>query len=166
MNEKSDFDKLNDEIFILQQKLYEKESIIVNLKKETEKFPNSEIGLTKELYITDPTKINVELNNELTYTRDIMSKVSKMLNIEKIKYEKLDKNCKKISEDFQLYKNIHTKKNTYMENNYINSNNVITSNNFNLNSKSSKTSNNKNVQMDSSSNLNYSGNNLNKFRCK
>lgn len=156
---------MNDEIFTLQQKLYEKESTIVNLKRETEKFLNSEIGLTKELYITDPTKINVELNNELTYTRDIMSKISKMLNIEKIKYERLDKNYKLILEDFQLYKNIDIKKNTYMENSYINSNNVITSNNFNLNSKSSKISNNKYIQMDSSSNLNYSGNNLSKFRC-
>lgn len=105
LNEKSEFDKLNEEIFTLQQKLYEKESALVNLKRETEKNSNHESF--KEIFIADPTKINVELNNELNYSRDIMGKVSKMLNAEKIKNEKLERKYKQLNDDFEELKKIN-----------------------------------------------------------
>lgn len=105
LNEKSEFDKLNEEIFTLQQKLYERESAFINLKREFEKNPNHES--TKEIFIADPTKINVELNNELNYTRDIMAKVSKMLNAEKSKNEKLERKFKLLSDDFEELKKIN-----------------------------------------------------------
>lgn len=105
LNEKSEFEKLHEEIFSLQQKLYEKESALVNMKREIEKNPNSDS--IKEIFIADPTKINVELNNELNYARDIMAKVSKMLNAEKTKNEKLEKKYKQLSDDFEELKNIN-----------------------------------------------------------
>ena len=90
LNEKNDFDKLNEEIFLLQQKLYEKESVLVSMKKENGKLIQGELKI-KEIYIADPTRLNNELNNELNYARDIMAKVSKMLNAEKRKNENLEK---------------------------------------------------------------------------
>jgi len=104
LNERSDIDKLNEEIFILQQKIYEKESALVNIKRESEK--NSTQETLKEIFIADPTKINVELNNELNNTRDIMAKVSKMLNAEKLKNEKLERKYKQILEDYEELKKL------------------------------------------------------------
>lgn len=132
LNEKSDFDKLNEEIFTLQQKIYEKDSAIVNLRRESDKSNISDHNHIREVYISDPTKLNVELNNELNYSREIMAKVSKLLNIEKLKNDKIEKKFNLISAEFEEYKNIiKTNKN---EN--INKPNVI-NNNTNLNSKSS-----------------------------
>lgn len=104
LNERSEIDKLHEEIFMLQQKIYEKESALVNFKRESEKNSNQET--LKEIFIADPTKINVELNNELNNTRDIMAKVSKMLNAEKLKNEKLEKKYKQIMEDYDELKKI------------------------------------------------------------
>lgn len=120
LNEKSEFDRLNEEIFKLQQKLYEKESALVNLKRETEK--NSNYDSIKEIFIADPTKINVELNNELNSTRDIMAKVSKMLNAEKVNNEKLEKKIKQLTEELEEIKNknINAAQGKHKENNYGN----------------------------------------------
>ena len=66
--------------------------------KENEKLSrgNSKV---KEIFVTEPTRLNTELNNEVNYARDIMSKISKLMNAEKRKNEKLEKiNSEKTSE--------------------------------------------------------------------
>ena len=104
----------------------------MNLRRESDKSNISDHNHIREVYISDPTKLNVELNNELNYSREIMAKVSKLLNIEKLKNDKIEKKFNLISAEFEEYKNIiKTNKN---EN--INKPNVI-NNNTNLNSKSS-----------------------------
>jgi len=192
LNEKSEFEKLYEEIFILQQKLYEKESALVNVKRENEK--NSQQDNLKEIFIADPTRINVELNNELNYTRDIMTKVSKMLNHEKSKNEKLEKKNKKLEDDFEELKRIsinvplnNSESNEHIINNNkkesinneshnnltnitkLNNNNNGLSNLNNLNSRSSKLTNNNNksyLNNDANSGLNNSLINKSKNKCK
>lgn len=96
-------DKLSEEIFILQQKLKEKEVEVMKIKREYDiKSVNSEN--IKEIFIADPTKINIELNNELNSLRDIMGKLTKMLNAEKSKNEKLEKKYQQLLEDYEELK--------------------------------------------------------------
>ncbi len=190
LNEKSEIEMLNDEIFILQQKLYEKESVFVNIKRENEKIVRQENY--KEIYISDPTMINVELNNEVNYSRDIMTKVSKMLNLEKSKNEKFEKKIRKLEEEYEELKKIkinvplndnNIKNDDYNKNinrigslNKINNNNYSINNNYglnnynNINPQSSKISiimNSKNnINIDTNSVLNSSLNNFCNNKCK
>jgi len=91
-------EKLKDELFVAHQKLFEKENMLSLVMKENEKYSQGTLKI-KEIFITEPTKLNNELNNEVNYARDIMSKVSKLMNIEKRKNEKLEKiNTEKNSE--------------------------------------------------------------------
>jgi len=142
LNEKSEYDLLNEEIFTLQQKLYERESALVNLKRETEKNTNQESA--KELFIADPTRINVELNNELNYTRDVMAKVSKMLNAEKSKNEKLERKHKKLSDDFEELKKLNINVALNSDNTGILNNTCANCCNDNLTKEDEKTFNNNN----------------------
>ena len=70
-------EKERTEKFIYENKLKEKEFQIENLKKQIEnlkknsKNANNEV---KEIYIGDPNKFNVEINNELTMSRYIIKK--------------------------------------------------------------------------------------------
>jgi hypothetical protein len=65
--------------------------VIEQLKRELEKIFNyHENSIQKEILITEPNKINIDLNNELNYTRDILAKISKMLQAEKAKNDQLE----------------------------------------------------------------------------
>lgn len=64
------------------------------MKVELEKYFIDDISHAREIYIADPDKTNLELYNELNYTRDIMAKISRMLNNEKVKTAKLETTIK------------------------------------------------------------------------
>ncbi len=70
-------EKERTEKFIYENKLKEKEFQIENLKKQIENLKknskNANNGV-KEIYIGDPNKFNVEINNELTMSRYIIKK--------------------------------------------------------------------------------------------
>jgi chromosome segregation ATPase len=79
-------------MFLLTNKLQEKENFIICLKKEMEKGGGGggDPKVEKKVYVCDPSRNNIDINNELNSTRDILAKISKMLNAEKNKNEKLN----------------------------------------------------------------------------
>jgi hypothetical protein len=98
MNEKNEIEKFKEDIFLNQQKLLEKENMFLNVLRENEKLIKGNLKV-REIFITEPTRLNNELNNEVNDARDIMSKISKLMNAEKRKNEKLEKiNCEKTAE--------------------------------------------------------------------
>ena len=78
------FDIQSTEIFKLQNKLKEKDNIIKNLNKELNKYSRDE-DIIKEIIIIDPDKNNVEINNELVETRQLLNKYTQLLHKEKQK---------------------------------------------------------------------------------
>jgi hypothetical protein len=116
-------EKAKEDCFIAKNKLLEKENIIAQLRRECEKHvvatnnvnssnntnntstqaQNRQIQ-RKELYITDPNKINIEMNNEISATRDILAKLSKLLNVEKLRNEKLDAKVNQLEEELTALK--------------------------------------------------------------
>ena len=78
------FDIQSTEIFKLKNKLIEKDNIIKNLNKELDKFSRDE-DIIKEIIVIKPDKNNVEINNELVETRQILNKYTQLLHKEKQK---------------------------------------------------------------------------------
>lgn len=70
-------EKEKTEKFLFENKIKEKDFLIDNLRKQVENLrrnlKNYTIGVT-EIYIGDPNKFNVEINNELTMSRAIIKK--------------------------------------------------------------------------------------------
>ena len=62
-----------------QNKLIEKENIIIHLKKELEKYYRGDYISTKELLIGDPDTLNTEINNELCESRELIAKYTLLL---------------------------------------------------------------------------------------
>lgn len=88
---REDLEKIKEENFVLRNKVSEKETLVIFLRKEMDKVQNSSNKVNvKELVVSEPTKANVDLINELNFTRELIGKVSKLLNVEKIKNEKLE----------------------------------------------------------------------------
>lgn len=83
------------DIFVLKNKLKEKDSIIEYMKWEQEKKSK---GILDESIVLEPSKSNVDINNELHATREVIAKVSKMLNYEKGKNTRLEMKIKMIEE--------------------------------------------------------------------
>ena len=89
-------EKRRTEKFLFENKLKEKESQIEILKKQLEtlkkntknNIPNSGVN---EIYIGDPNKFNIEINNELTMSRAIIKKYV-YLNQQERDYSKILKN--------------------------------------------------------------------------
>ena len=86
------------EIFKLSNQLKEKESLILQLKKELNKYYREDYNSTKELIICEPDHVNIEMNNELCETRELISKYShllhennKKINLQESQIEKLKK---------------------------------------------------------------------------
>ena len=109
-------DKVNTDVFLNDNTLKEKESIILQLKKELDKYYREDFNSTKELIICDPDKTKIEMNNELIETRELIGKYTTLLQREKRKTEeqkntiqnlkdKLQrkKKCKKIKENIELF---------------------------------------------------------------
>jgi hypothetical protein len=88
-NEKAEIEKINCEVLILNNKLDEKEYIIKHLKNELKKGIQSK-NIISEHYVTEPTVNNLEINNEINYTNDILVKMIKIHKEEKEKYYELE----------------------------------------------------------------------------
>ncbi len=71
---------------------------------ELEKYYNNDTVTGKEIYLAEPDRINLELYNELNYSREIVAKVTKILNIEKSKSQRLENTIKQLEETIQLIK--------------------------------------------------------------
>jgi len=98
ISNKDALDKTNEQIFILENKLIEKESIIAYYKSELKKYQECNSSSTKEIFLSEPDRTNLELYNELNYSRDLIAKLSKILNQEKLKVSKLESNKKELEE--------------------------------------------------------------------
>jgi predicted RNase H-like nuclease (RuvC/YqgF family) len=91
IQDRENLNKASEDIVILQNKINQKDIVIEHLKKELEKFfNNNESSIKKEILITEPNKVNIDLNNELNYTRDVLTKISKMLQSEKGKNDQIE----------------------------------------------------------------------------
>lgn len=73
----------NNEIYYMNTKLKEKDQIIENLRLELEKYISHELEFKKEIYLVDPKKTNIEAVNEITYSKDIIRKISAIYENEK-----------------------------------------------------------------------------------
>ena len=93
--DKEDNEQIN--LFKFDNLLKEKDSIILQLKKELTKFYKDD-NSTKEIIICEPDKINVELNNELVETRELIIKFSKLLQLEKRKTSDQEKQIEKLNQ--------------------------------------------------------------------
>jgi len=148
----------------------------MSTRRETES--NIKQENIKEIFIAEPTRINLELNNELNSLRDIMSKLTKMLNAEKSRNEKLEKKNKEILEELEDYKkNLNVEsKNELIQKIIISSNNDIFSENINNNDNDFAKSNLNKFKLGGgdgkndrrrSNNTNYcSKNNIHRIYCK
>ena len=81
--------------------LVQKEQTIKKLKTDLEKARKNALFKTArtEVLVTEPTKINVEINHELLNTKAILLKVTSMHAQEKKKADKLDKEVKTLQEE-------------------------------------------------------------------
>lgn len=89
VQDKEIMDKNQEEIFLLQNKVAEREIMVHNLKTEIDKYYTNDISYCREIYTVEPDKVNLELYNELNYSRDFISKLSKLLNNEKVRGKQL-----------------------------------------------------------------------------
>ena len=65
----------------------EKDNIILQLKKELNKYYKDDYNSTKEIIVCEPDKVNLEMNNELVETRELIIRFTKLLHYEKRKKE-------------------------------------------------------------------------------
>ena len=73
--------ELDDKIFILENKNIEQENQIKQYKDQINKYYKDDLNSNKEIYIcTSPDQFNIEMNNELYETRQIITKYSHLLN--------------------------------------------------------------------------------------
>lgn len=63
--------------------------MINHLKNELEKYYQNDINTPKEIFLAEPDRINLELYNELNYSRELIAKLSRMMNQEKQKNTEL-----------------------------------------------------------------------------
>lgn len=80
----------NNEIHYMNTKLKEKDFIIENLKCEIDKYINLDLEFTKEVYLADPKKNNIDVVNEMAYTKEIINKISLIYENEKKSRNKID----------------------------------------------------------------------------
>ena len=100
--EKEDFEKTN--FFKFKNIIKEKESIIKQLKKELNKYYRDDCNSTKEIIIGEPDKIILEMNNELIETRELITKFSKLLHLEKRKSVEQEEEINKLKQKLQNIK--------------------------------------------------------------
>ncbi len=73
--------ELEDKIFILENKLVEKDNLMKQYKNELMKYYKEDLNPHKEIYICPaPDQFNMEMNNELYEARQIITKYSHLLN--------------------------------------------------------------------------------------
>ncbi len=92
--ENEGIDKLKEKIFFIENKLNNKENLIIKMKGELEKYFNVSNTGHREIYIADPDKNNLEIYNELCISKELYNKVSKLLSNEKANNAKLNSTIK------------------------------------------------------------------------
>lgn len=97
-------DNQNTERFLLENKLKEKDNLIFQLKKEINKYYKEDFNSTKELIICDPDKVNIEMNNELCETRELIGKYSRIIHDEKRKSDFQEKQIEKLNNKILVLK--------------------------------------------------------------
>ena len=85
----------------MKNELIEKDNTIKKLKAELDKTRKNALfkSARTEVLVTEPTKINVEINHELLNTKAILIKVSNMHAQEKKRAARLDKEVKSLQEE-------------------------------------------------------------------
>lgn len=96
----------------MKNELIQKDNNIEKLKNELEKTRNNALFKTArtEIFITEPSKSNVEVNNELISTKKILNKVLQMHNIEKKKCNQLNSEIEELQEELKNSREIAIKK--------------------------------------------------------
>jgi chromosome segregation ATPase len=98
-------EKLNDKLFIVENKLKEKENSEKLTKAELLKYiTNENLKKFRHVFVVDPSKANIDLNNELNYTRDILAKISKLMNTEKTRSENMQSQITNLQDELNLYR--------------------------------------------------------------
>jgi len=80
----------NTEILYINTKLKEKDHILENLKSQIDKYTNIDLESTKEVYLADPKKNNINLVNEMAYTKEIITKITAIYENEKKSSNKIE----------------------------------------------------------------------------
>ena len=113
-------DKINQEVannekektekFLFENRLKEKEVQILNLKKQLENYKKSNKNNQLqnngyvEIYIGDPNKFNLEINNELTMSRAIIKKYIYLMQSERENTRKLNNQIQSLQEKISSQK--------------------------------------------------------------
>ena len=111
MNQESiNIEKEKTEVFLCENRLKEKEVQIISLKKQLENYKktnkNSHVQKDNyiEIYIGDPNKFNLEINNELTMSRAIIKKYVYLMQSEREKERKLNDKIQSLQEKISQHK--------------------------------------------------------------
>lgn len=72
--------------------------MIQHLRVELEKYYQNDVTTGKEIFLAEPDRTNLELYNELNYSREIVAKVTRMLNSEKSRAIGLDQKINELEE--------------------------------------------------------------------
>jgi hypothetical protein len=97
-------DNQNTEIFLIENKIKEKDNLIFQLKKEINKYYKEDFNSTKELIICDPDKVNIEMNNELCETRELIGKYSRIIHDEKRRNDFQEKQIERLNNKILVLK--------------------------------------------------------------
>jgi hypothetical protein len=95
--DRSVIERLQNEIGLLSNKILDKETNISFLKKDIDKMISfqdkdvkSELFITEPSKSSEPSKSNLEINNEIYYTTDVIAKMTNILNDEKTRNSTLE----------------------------------------------------------------------------
>lgn len=91
--------QLTNNLFIQENSIKERDSIITHLKKELKKYDKDDYYISsKEIYIAQPKESNLVLNNELCEARELIVKYSHILNETKKKISAQDQKIKQLKD--------------------------------------------------------------------
>ena len=76
---KEESEKLKSKMFLLEQNNIRKENIIVLLKKRLEALKEDYSYFDQEIYIVEPSKAILQINDELVLNKQIYESLSKMI---------------------------------------------------------------------------------------
>jgi hypothetical protein len=79
-----------NDVVHLNKKIKEKENLIFSLKQSLDNLINENLRIPNEVIITDPSRDNVEANNEIIYSKDTLDNLTSLLKEETIKQGKLE----------------------------------------------------------------------------
>jgi hypothetical protein len=91
IQEKEKIKQMKEFLSILRNKIKEKDEQIEFIRRDIDKAIHvQEADCIKEVFITQPGRMNLEVNNELHYTNDVLNNFQKLYEIEKSNSKALD----------------------------------------------------------------------------